>query len=155
MTPADDNPEYDPITPDSGAVARGVEGVIPEDDAVIGELPFEPCGNLPEPVVPLTGWVRKLDLPGTAARLRLYIDPCFEEWLEIPVKDVATFINGNSRLSDDGQSKIWVKADTTVTNWTVRTAKASFFARRELERRGFDEPPPTGGYGGPKSPPGG
>jgi hypothetical protein len=155
--PADEVPENFDITGKDGVVIGEGDVVTDENDVVIRDVPLTPCGNPQEPVVPLAGWVRYLAHPETetAAALRLYIDPCFEEWLEIPADKVVTSIKGDIRPSHDGRSLLWVVADTIVTKWTVRTEKARFFSRPEPDRRGFDEPSggTGGGYGGPPGPP--
>jgi hypothetical protein len=151
---ADEMPANDGVTGKNDVTTGTRDVLVRENDVVTRDVPFMASGNLKEPVVPLAGWLRYVGDPESAVALRLYVDSCFEEWLEIPADKVITYISGNIRPGYDGRSLIWVAANTMVTKWTVRTAKASFFARDELESRGVDEPlGETGGYGATAAPP--
>lgn len=70
-----------------------------------------------KPVVQFCGW---LEVNG--ASVRLFTDPGFGEWFEIPTDKIVHQIPGVDREHDEGRSCIWVLADTVVVKCEAGTA---------------------------------
>jgi len=88
--------------------------------AVTGAFGGAEYAGARRPVVTLTGWVRAVDSDVT----RIYSNPRFTVWIEIPTDQIVHQIPGSGRPHDDGRSVLWVVADATVTACRESTAAA-------------------------------
>lgn len=78
------------------------------------------------------GWLTDVD-PKT---VRLYTDPQFLEWLEIPPGAILHRIPGSDDLDPERRSVIWVQRDARITG--CRSGSAFWFS--QLEEETADDP---------------
>lgn len=88
---------------------------VESDDAALG-VTTDAAGNerdlQAEPVVTFCGWVKT-----DGETLRLFTDPWFVKWLEIPTAAVVHQVKGVERPHDEGRSTLWVLASADVTSY--------------------------------------
>jgi hypothetical protein len=88
---------------------------VQSDDTALG-VTIDAAGNERDlqaaPVVTFCGWVKT-----DGDSLRLFTDPWFVEWLEIPTSAVVHQVKGVERPHDEFRSTLWVLASADVTSY--------------------------------------
>jgi hypothetical protein len=95
--------------------------------AITGSDPVE------NPVVAFCGWVQD----DNGVSIRIYDDPCFDEWFEIKLADVVHQVPGTARPHDEGRSAIWVRADAAIKKCRSGTALHFF---EQMKRNRIEDP---------------